>query len=92
MIAFGTYVYYRAPVQRHYHLLRFVCVLLVAGALGNMLDRIFYQHVTDFFYLTLINFPVFNVADCYVCVGAFLAVISLFTIYREDEFEFLRKH
>lgn len=82
-------IYLRLPPEKHYHLLRLLCILVVAGAVGNMLDRLFLHYVTDFLYLSLIHFPVFNIADCYVCVGAFLAAVSLFTVYRKDDFSFL---
>ncbi len=75
---------------RFYHPLRFVCVILTAGALGNMADRLLRGYVVDFLYFSLIDFPVFNLADCYVCIGAGLALIFLFTIYRSEEFTFLK--
>lgn len=94
MIAAAFYVYLHLPQGRRYTALRFVCVLIAAGAAGNMLDRLIYHYVIDFLYFSLIDFPVFNVADCYVCVGAALTVIFLFTLYKEDDFKFLypRKH
>lgn len=85
----AVYVYYRLPMEKHYHLLRFICILIVSGALGNMTDRLIYGFVIDFLYVKLIDFPVFNIADCYVCIGAALAVLSVLTVYRRDEFEFL---
>ena len=85
----AVYVYYRLPLEKHYHLLRFICILIVSGAVGNMADRLIYGFVIDFLYFKLIDFPVFNVADCYVCIGAALAVFSILTVYRKDEFEFL---
>lgn len=89
MTAAAAYVYLRLPSGRHYFLLRIVCVLIAAGALGNMADRIRCNYVIDFLYFSLIDFPVFNVADCYVCVGAALGVLSVFTVYRNDDFTFL---
>ncbi len=89
MLAFAVYVYFCLPQASHYHLLRAVCLLIAAGAIGNMLDRIFRHYVVDFLYFSWIDFPVFNVADCYVCVGAALAVIGLFTVYKEEDFGFL---
>lgn len=85
----AVYVYYRLPLEKHYHLLRFICILIVSGAVGNMADRLIYGFVIDFLYFKLIDFPVFNIADCYVCIGAALAVFSILTVYRKDEFEFL---
>jgi len=87
---FAVYVYARLPFEKGYHPLRFVCSLITAGALGNMLDRLVRGYVIDFLYFSLIDFPVFNIADCYVCIGAGLAVILLFTLYRSEEFLFLK--
>lgn len=60
-------------------------VLLVAGGIGNMIDRLFLGYVVDFIDISpLFNFAVFNVADCCVTVGAvFLAVYILF--FMEDK-------
>lgn len=89
MTAVAVFVYQRLPQEKHYYLLRCVCVLIAAGAVGNMLDRILHGYVIDFLYVSLIDFPVFNVADCYVCIGAVLGVVSIFTLYKEDDFKFL---
>ncbi len=89
MMLAAAYVYVRLPLQKHYSLLRAVCVLIVSGAAGNMIDRIFHGYVIDFLYFSLIDFPVFNVADCYVCVGAASGVLAIFTLYREDDFGFI---
>jgi len=45
-----------------------LCSLLAAGAIGNMIDRLWLGRVTDMFFVRAINFPVFNVAD--VCITA----------------------
>jgi signal peptidase II len=45
--------------------------LIVAGAIGNVLDTIFYGHVIDFLHLCFWgrSFPVFNLADCWITFG-----------------------
>lgn len=48
---------------------------MIGGAVGNLVDRIRQGFVIDFFDFTLINFPVFNVADCFITVGAITFVI-----------------
>ena len=58
-----------------YRYLRVLTIFLVAGALGNMIDRIMLGYVRDFIYFKLIDFPVFNVADIYVTVSAVLILI-----------------
>lgn len=52
--------------------------MILSGGIGNMIDRLAFGSVVDMIHVALINFPVFNVADCFVCVGAallFLAVL-----------------
>jgi signal peptidase II len=49
--------------------------LVLAGALGNLYDRVAYRYVVDFLYLH--HWPVFNVADSCICVGAGLLAWGL---------------
>lgn len=58
-------------------------VLILAGGIGNLIDRIFRGFVVDFLYFSLIDFPVFNVADCCVCVGAALLIVYTLFFYRD---------
>lgn len=55
--------------------------LILAGAVGNLIDRIFRGAVVDMFDFELINFPVFNVADIAVTVGAIFFFIFAIFIY-----------
>lgn len=58
-------------------------VVMAAGALGNCIDRFVNQYVIDFIYFKCIDFPIFNVADCYVTVSA--VVIFLLVAFSKDE-------
>ncbi len=52
-----------------------ICLLLViAGGLGNVIDRIWHGYVVDFIEPLFIDFAVFNFADCCITVGAFLMI------------------
>ena len=50
--------------------------LIIAGGIGNMIDRVFHEGlVVDFLRFTFIDFPVFNLADVAVCTGAGLLIL-----------------
>ena len=57
--------------------------LVIGGAAGNMIDRVFAGAVVDFLNFQFIDFPVFNVADICVTVGAVLMFIYLIFIDKE---------
>lgn len=68
------------------------CIVAVAtGAIGNMIDRIRLNYVIDFLYFKLIDFPIFNVADIYVTVSAFVIVFLIMFYYKEEEIDQLFK-
>ena len=54
-----------------------------------MIDRISNSYVVDFLYFKLIDFPIFNVADCYVVIATCCLILLFFFYYSEDELEFL---
>lgn len=80
---------YKMPLQTYYLPLHLIGVATAAGAVGNMIDRLFHGYVIDFLYVSLIDFPVFNIADIYVTVSMFLLFVLLFTFYKDEEFAFL---
>ncbi|HFU4116991.1 TPA: signal peptidase II [Streptococcus suis] len=55
----------------------FSLALMIAGALGNFIDRIRLGYVVDMFHLDFISFPVFNVADMYLSVGVGILFICI---------------
>ena len=52
-------------------------VLIIAGGLGNFIDRISQGFVVDMFHLDFINFAIFNVADSYLTVGVIVLVLAM---------------
>lgn len=77
----------KIPEERHFTPLKICLYFVGAGAVGNMIDRIFRKYVVDFVYFSLINFPVFNVADIYVTVAAVMLVILILFFYQEEDFD-----
>ena len=64
---------------------RWGCVLLLAGGLGNLIDRFRLGYVVDMFNFQFMDFPVFNIADiCVVCGMALAAVYYLFFYDKYD--------
>lgn len=76
------------PATKHYIPIYLCLCLLISGGLGNLLDRVFRGYVIDFFYFVPIDFPVFNVADIFVCVGVGALILVSF-LYKEHELSFL---
>ena len=51
---------------------------IVAGSIGNGLDRIFYGYVIDFIKIKFVDFPVFNIADIAINIGILVMIINYF--------------
>ena len=54
-----------------------------AGGLGNMIDRLRFGYVVDMIATEFIDFPVFNVADCFITCGCILLMLHLVFFNRE---------
>jgi signal peptidase II len=74
------------PNTKEYKWLKWSLMLILAGAIGNVADRLFRGYVVDFFEFTFIKWPVFNMADIYVVIGTIvMAVLVLFVIKDDKE-------
>lgn len=51
--------------------------MIISGGIGNMIDRILFGAVVDFIDFRIIDFPIFNGADSFVCVGAAILILAL---------------
>lgn len=79
------WIYQKFPHEKHFVPLRYLTVFVVAGAIGNFIDRMRLGYVVDFFYFEWIDFPIFNVADIYVtCAMALFILLFLFYYTEED--------
>ena len=83
------YVMIRTPKTKYFIPFSIVLSVIVGGAAGNMIDRIVRGFVIDFIMLDFINFPIFNVADIFVCVGLFILVILIIFKYKDKDFDFI---
>ncbi len=85
IVACAVMIYILAAGKMRSRLGTWGVTLIFSGALGNLIDRIFRGAVVDMFDFELINFPVFNVADICVTVGAVLFFIYAIFFYDKAE-------
>lgn len=88
IIAGVFYVVLHLPQEKRFLPVEILSVLILSGAVGNMTDRIVHGYVIDFFYFSLINFPVFNVADCYVTISCVVLLVLAF-YYKEEDLDLI---
>lgn len=88
-LALALFCLLRVPEQKKYNPIYYLFAATAAGAVGNMIDRVRLDYVIDFIYFSLIDFPIFNVADIYITLSVItLAILALF-VYKEEDFAFL---
>ena len=82
VMALVTFIAIRT--DRAQRLARFGFALIVGGALGNLIDRVWHGHVVDYvlFHLPSWSFAIFNLADAFITVGAVLVVLDEFLVWR----------
>ena len=90
VLGFIFWFYHKVPAGKRFYPLRFCSILLVAGAIGNLIDRLRWGFVVDFLFLEIINFPIFNVADMYVVISCILFAILVLFFYKDHELEAFR--
>ena len=56
---------------------RFCIAAIYGGGLGNMIDRVRHGYVVDMIETQFMDFPVFNVADCFICCGCVLLIVHI---------------
>lgn len=84
-IFIGVAVFYKS-LRRESAMFRYGLGLLLGGAVGNLIDRMQTGLVTDF--LDFRIWPVFNIADIGICVGAVMIVLSLMQdMWQEDKYK-----
>ena len=80
-----AWILWKMPQRSRFFPIRLCMTLIIAGALGNWIDRLRQGYVVDFIYFKPIDFPVFNVADIYVTCAAFGLIFLLLFFYTEEE-------
>ena len=89
VFALIVFLYFKIPQDKRHHSLRVILIFIMAGAVGNLIDRIFLDYVVDFIYFELINFPLFNVADSFLTVSSIVLFFLAIFYYKDEDFAFL---
>lgn len=82
-IVIGAILFYYPQVSRDDWSLRLALSMQLGGAIGNLIDRLTIGHVTDF--ISVGNFPVFNVADASISVGAVVLFLGVWLQERAEK-------
>ena len=82
-VVIGAILFYYPQVEKDDWILRLALSLQLGGALGNLIDRLTVGHVTDF--ISVGNFPVFNVADASITIGAVLLFLDVWLRERAEK-------
>ena len=76
---------FKLPYTKQNMWIRIPMALILAGAIGNFIDRLLFGYVVDMFEFLFINFAIFNVADILLVTGTFIyAFAALFILKDED--------
>lgn len=82
VVVLGVLLVYAYKTKKRHPVFLLSVALIVAGGIGNLIDRLFFGYVTDFLHLLFMEFPCFNLADVCVCAGGALIVIYLLFLDR----------
>ncbi len=85
-----VFLIFKLPLKKKFLPAHVFFAMVVAGGIGNMIDRFRFDYVVDFISFVLIHFPVFNFADCCVVIGVIGLFILFLFVYRENDLEFLK--
>ena len=87
LVLFGLLMYY--AFKKNYKWLTYSVALIIGGTIGNFIDRLFFNGVTDFigFIFGDYFFPVFNLADTFLVVGVIMAVIHFLFLDNDKIFK-----
>lgn len=80
---------FKLPAEKKFRCVHILLAAVIAGGLGNMIDRFRFDYVVDFISFVLINFPIFNVADCFIVVSVISLFILFLFVFKEKDLDFL---
>lgn len=87
LVVFGIVYHFIKNYKTNPKILNLALALVVSGALGNFYDRLVNGYVVDFIEFSFVNFPVFNIADILITIGAILMIIYVMIFEESDKGE-----
>ncbi len=84
-VSMAIIIYLLIKEYKRHALLNVSLAMILGGGIGNMIDRVRLGYVVDFFRTEFIDFAIFNVADCFITVGAVLLVV--YVVFFETKVE-----
>ncbi len=84
-LSMAIIIYLLIKEYRRHTILNVSLAMVLGGGIGNMIDRIRLEYVVDFFRLDFVDFAIFNVADCFITVGAVL--LGVYVVFFEPKVE-----
>ncbi len=89
LVLIVMYFLSKLPDKPKFNIMHIVMSCMLAGGLGNLIDRIRFGYVIDFIYFIGIDFPIFNCADILISVSSVVLILLLIFFYKEKDLEFL---
>lgn len=80
---------FKLPDEKKFRVVHVCLAVIIAGGIGNMIDRFRFDYVVDFISFVLIHFPIFNFADCCIVVSVIALFILFLFVFQEKDLEFL---
>ena len=72
-----TFLLWILPKNTKFYSAYLALTLIICGAIGNIIDRMRLNYVVDYFDFRLIGFPIFNLADIFVCLGSAILILAM---------------
>lgn len=85
VISMGLIIFLLVKEYKRHVLMNISLGMILGGGIGNMIDRVRLEYVVDFFQTDFVEFAIFNVADCFITVGAVL--LAVYVLFFEPKVE-----
>lgn len=87
-IAVLIFIFFMIKTKKVKHITgKVASIIIISGAIGNLIDRILHGFVVDMFNFTFMNFAIFNVADIYITIGGMILCVYILFYYDKDNLE-----